>query len=82
MYILIDKEEKRVYAGRDRRAISKKSGVSENTLKWYSKKGEYYETAKHIHCVVDITIGKKGGERKKNTNTFGDERQVIVPDIY
>lgn len=65
VYILIIKGGKEVYSGRDRRAISKKSGISENTLKWYLKKGDYYENDKCIFCKSDIIVGKKGGKRGK-----------------
>ena len=65
MYILIDKIVKESYCGMDRRAISKSSGVSENTLKWYLKHGNYHENEKHIFCKSDLLVGKKGGIRTK-----------------
>ena len=66
MYILIDKIDKKIYCSRDKNAISKSSGISENTLKWYLKHGEYHENAKHIFCKTELLIGKKGGTRIKN----------------
>jgi hypothetical protein len=70
MYILIDKENKKGFFGKDRRVISKKSGVSENTLKWYLKKGDYHENMKHIFFKTDPIIGKKGGKRIKKEEQY------------
>ena len=64
-YILIDKVEKQGFTGKDMRAISKASGVSENTIKSWKKKGDYWETLQYIFFYANVVIGKKGGDRRK-----------------
>ena len=69
-YILIDKVKKEGYTGKDRRAISKSSGVSENTLKSWSRKGSYWETMEYILCTTESVVGKKGGFREKKQTSW------------
>jgi len=67
VFILIDKDKKDGYTGRDKKAISKESGVSVNTLKSWSKKGNYFENMKYIWCIANEVIGKRGGLRVKKS---------------
>jgi len=68
MYLLIKKQDKTSYIGKDRKALARASGISSSTLKYWSCRkmvSGYYEDMEVIFCKTKQTMGKKGGMHEK-----------------
>lgn len=72
MFILIDKENKKGYAGEDLGIIARISGKSVNTLRSWSKKMQYnwFENMDFILLSTSMHKSRRGGINAGNKHLF------------